>query len=251
MGLAVSGAPATADGRRALRAQYFGMVSEVDAQFGRVVAALKASGQWDDTVVVLTADHGEQLCDHGLIEKLGFFEQSYAVPCLIHDPAHPEAYGSVVDAFTENVDLLPTLAAALHQDVPAQCDGLPLQPFLEGSEPPWWRTAAHYEWDWRYLFIGPEPAPWPLDRTLERQNLAVVRSEGSAYVHFGDGSWRCFDLAADPTWRTTTEDPAAVLPAAQALLSWRQEHLDRTLTDMLLQPGRPGRWPEVPAAGPV
>ena len=60
-----TGAPATADGRRALRAQYFGMVSEVDAQFGRVVAALKASGQWDDTVVVLTAcaraKHGRRI----------------------------------------------------------------------------------------------------------------------------------------------------------------------------------------------
>ena len=43
-------------------------------------------------------------------------------------------------------------------------------------------------------------------------------------MQFGNGSWLCFDLTADPTWRTTTEDPAVVLPLAQAMLTWRSEH---------------------------
>ena len=76
-------------------------------------------------------------------------------------------------------------------------------------------------------------------------NLAVLHDVEGAYVHFGDGSWLLFDLIADPSWRTTTTDPARVLPYAQAMLSWRQEHLERTLTDLLLEPGRPGRWPTI------
>jgi arylsulfatase A-like enzyme len=240
-------APRDEDDMRALRAQYYGMVTEVDAQLGRVIDAIKARGEWGDTAVVVAADHGEQLGDHGLVEKLGYFEESYHVPLLIRDPRHPVAHGSVVDAFTENVDVLPTMCQLLGAEIPAQVDGLPLGAFLQGSTPPWWRDAAHWEWDWRYVFIGANASGWPLDRRLERQNLAVVRTASFAYVHFGDGSWRCFDVGADPTWRTERSEPDVVLPLAQALAGWRQEHLDRTYTSMLLSPERLGRWPELSA----
>jgi hypothetical protein len=65
-------------------------------------------------------------------------------------------------------------------------------------------------------------------------------------VHFGDGSSLCFDLAADPTWRTPVRDPARVLCEVQALLTWRARHADRTLTGMLAEHGGIGRWPEMP-----
>ena len=122
-----------------------------------------------------------------------------------------------------------------------QC--LPLTPFLRGEPPRWWRSAAHYEWDWRDWYLARSADEWPWDRRLERRNLVVQRGEHHAYVHFGDGSWRCFDLAADPTWRTLTEDPQVVLKQAQALLDWRTLHLDRTLTNTLIDKGVVGRIP--------
>jgi arylsulfatase A-like enzyme len=235
---------------RALRrmcAQYFGMVSAVDHELGRVWALLRRLGQWDDTLIVVTSDHGEQLGDHGLIQKLGFFEASYHVACIVRDPRHPAAHGTVVDAFTENVDLMPTICDALGVEVPAQCDGLPLTPYLEGSAPAWWRSAAHWEWDWRYVFLPHGRHAWPWDRHLERQHLAVLRRPEVAYVQFGDGSWLCFDLAADPTWRTVERDSGVALGCAQEMLRWRSEHADRTLTGLLLDRGPIGRWPELPA----
>ena len=240
----VAAAPTDEAALRALRAQYYGMVTEVDAQLGRALQAIRSRGEWGDTAVVVAADHGEQLGDHGLVEKLGYFEESYHTPCIVRDPRHAGAHGSVVDVFTENVDVLPTICAMIGAPIPAQVDGLPLTSFLEGTTPSWWRDAAHWEWDWRYVFIGRDVGGWPMDRRLERNNLAVVRTTSHAYVQFGDGSWRCFDLAADPTWRTESVDPAVVLPLAQALAGWRQEHLDRTYTSMLLTPERLGRWPE-------
>lgn len=237
-------APPDADAIRALRAQYCGMVTEVDYQLHRVWKALKQSGQWDDTFIVVTSDHGEQLGDHGLLEKFGFFEQSFHIPCIIRDPRLRRA--SVVTEFTENVDIFPTLCDAMGIAVPAQCDGLPLTPFLRGETPPFWRDAAHWEFDWRGDFISKGPHDWPWDRRLERQNLAVRRSSDSAYVHFGNGSSLCFDLAADPTWRTEIIDPARLLAQAQAMLTWRAQHLDRNLTDMLIERGGIGRWPEMP-----
>ncbi|HEX5379833.1 MAG TPA: sulfatase-like hydrolase/transferase [Phenylobacterium sp.] len=238
------GAPADTAEMAALQAQYFGMVSEVDHQLGRVWAALEASGQWEETFIVVTADHGEQLGDHGLIQKAGFFEQSYHIPAIVRDPRRPNGHGVVVERFTENVDLLPTLCEAMGIAVPAQCDGVPLTPFLEGEQPPWWREAAHWEFDWRVGNIPRGDHPWPWDRRLERQSLAVRRSRDAAYVQFADGSWLCFDLAADPTWRTALADPARVLLEAQAMLTWRAQHADRTLTGMLVQDGGVGRWPE-------
>jgi len=243
----VSAAPVDAAEMRQLRSQYFGMISDVDDQLGRLWDALSASGQWDDTFIVVTSDHGEQLGDHGLVQKLGFFEQSYHVLGIVRDPS-PRAdttRGIVVDRFTENVDVFPTLCDAMGIDVPVQCDGVPLTPLLHGAEPPWWRDAATWEYDWRDTMLAAGPHPWPWDRRLERQHLAVRRSESLAYVQFGNGSWKCFDLAADPTWQTEVTDPAAVLGEAQAMLTWRSRHAERTLTDLQVGPHRLGRWSDV------
>jgi arylsulfatase A-like enzyme len=232
-----------------LRSQYYGMITEVDHHVGRIVASLRQRGEWDNTVVVITSDHGEQLCDQGLIQKCGYFESSYHIICIVRDPLGVR--GAVVDEFTENVDIAPTICDAIGLPVPLQCDGLPLTPFLRGERPPHWRTAAHYEWDWRDALIMMDPhrePEWPWHRSLERRNLAVVRTDTHAYVQFGDGDWICFDLAADPGWQVTTSDPAVVLPLAQRMLVWRQQHLDRTLTGLLMRDGGIGRRP--PVAGP-
>ncbi|HEY4332609.1 MAG TPA: sulfatase-like hydrolase/transferase, partial [Ilumatobacteraceae bacterium] len=241
-------APQDEDAVRRMRAQYYGMISEVDAQLGRVWAALRERGDWDSTLIVVTADHGEQLGDHGLREKVGYWEQSYHIVGIVRDPRHARAHGSVVDRFTENIDVFPTICEAMDVPVPVQCDGVPLTPLLRGEQPPWWRTAAHWEYDWRDRFIRLGDHPWPWDRRLERQNLAVRRDETTQYVQFADGSSLCFDLAADPTGRTLLTDPATVLTKAQAMLAWRAQHTDRTLTDMLVDNGGVGRFPPGVAA---
>lgn len=228
---------------RRMRARYYGMIGEVDDQLGRLWAALRASGAWEDTFVVVTADHGDQLGDHGLIEKLGWWEESHHIVGIVRDPGRREAHGTTVERFTENVDVLPTLCEAMGIEVPAQADGLPLTPFLAGEAPPWWREAAHWEYDWRDRFVGWSEVDWPWDRRLEQHHLAVLRTDAHAYVQFGNGTWLCFDLAADPTWRTTVDDPAVVLPLAQQMLTWRSENTDRTMTGMVLRDGGVGRWP--------
>lgn len=237
-------APKDPDAVRRMKAQYYGMVSEVDHQLGRVWDALERLGMWDNTLIVATSDHGEQLGDHGLIQKFGFFEASYHILGVVRDPRPGKSRGTTVEAFTENIDFFPTLCEAMGEPIPAQCDGLPLTPLLNGeATPDWWRDAAHWEFDWRFSYVRRGPHDWPRDRRMERQTLAVRRSEGAAYVHFGDGSTLAFDLTADPTWRTPLNDPGARIREAEALLTWRSQHLDRTLTGMLVEDGGVGRWP--------
>jgi hypothetical protein len=99
-----------------------------------------------------------------------------------------------------------------------------------------WRSAAHYEWDFRNDWIRQHESDWSADQQLRTHNLAVSVSDDVGYVQFGDGAFICFDVKADPTWRTGCVDSDRILLAAQEKPVWRQEDLRRDLTDMLLGP---------------
>jgi arylsulfatase A-like enzyme len=226
-----------------VQAQYYGMISEVDHQLGRLWESMRTNGTWDKTLIIITADHAEQMGDRGLMGKLAFFPESYHIPGIVRDPRHPDTFGTVVDAITENVDIMPTILEALDLPVPLQCDGFSLMPFVKGTAPPMWRDAAHHEFDWRDGFLAGSLGSWPWDRRLESNNLAVLHDADGAYVHFGDGSSLCFDLATDPTWQTLQTDPTIVLSYAQRMLTWRATHTDRTLADFRAKDGGQGHWP--------
>ena len=80
-------APANEKKQRRLKAVYYGLMSEVDGAIGRVIACLKETGRWDDTLIVFTSDHGEQMGDHWLLGKCGYFDASYRIPLIVRDPA--------------------------------------------------------------------------------------------------------------------------------------------------------------------
>ena len=108
------------DDFRRIRALYYGMISEVDAQLGRIWQALKAAGAWDDTIIVLTSDHAEMMGDHFMLGKGGFFDQQLPHPADHPRPARtarPRA--RTVDRFTEAVDIMPTLLDLLGEAPPA------------------------------------------------------------------------------------------------------------------------------------
>ncbi len=69
-----------------LKATYYGMMSEVDAQMGRLLDFLTKRNLLESTLIVFSSDHGEQLGDHYLLSKLGFFDQSYHIPLIIRAP---------------------------------------------------------------------------------------------------------------------------------------------------------------------
>jgi iduronate 2-sulfatase len=115
--------------RQALRA-YLASISFMDAQVGRVVAALDRLGLADDTIVVFTSDHGYHMGEHGLWQKMSLFEESTRVPLLVVAPGTTVA-GGVVRAPVSHLDLYPTLAALCGVPAPANLAGQNLAPLLK------------------------------------------------------------------------------------------------------------------------
>jgi arylsulfatase A-like enzyme len=216
---------------RQIKATYYGMIAEVDAQLGRVIEALRTAGRWDDTFIVFTSDHAEMLGDHYELGKGGFFDESQHVPLLIRDPARPAAHGRQVRAFTEAVDVFPTLAELTATAPRHHLDGTSLLPFLSGETPAGWRDAAHWEFDFRDVAQG-QPERW-FGLPSTRLSLAVVRGPRYKYVHFTALPPLLFDMEADPgNLVDLAADPDHLgirLEMAENLLAWRAEHLDQTL----------------------
>ncbi len=84
---AMEGVDITPEHVRAARRAYYGEISYLDEQVGRLLDILKAAGRFDSTLVVLTSDHGEMLGERGAWYKMSFFEGSARVPLVVHAPA--------------------------------------------------------------------------------------------------------------------------------------------------------------------
>ena len=223
---------------------YYGLIGEVDDNLGRLFAALKAKGEWDQTLIIFSSDHGEQLGDHRLIGKLGYFDSSYHIPLIIRDPRATAdgGRGLQVNAFTENIDIMPTMLDWLDIEIPSQCDGLSLMPIINtGKVPQNWRTEVYWEFDFRSVLDDSVEKHFGI--TAHQCNLAVVRDEQHKYVHFGALPPLFFDLKKDPHEFVNQAQNSAyqslVLEYAQKMLSWRMNHTHRGLTETFLSEAGP------------
>jgi arylsulfatase A-like enzyme len=110
-------------------AGYYGMVSQLDANIGRVLAALDQRGMADDTLVVSTTDHGEFLGDHQMMFKGPIhYESLLRVPLIVRGPGFDP--GAVVDEPVGTIDIAPTAMVAAGLPIPATVEGRPL---LDGA----------------------------------------------------------------------------------------------------------------------
>ncbi len=248
MYLPYAGAPEDERERRQLRATYHGAQREVDDQLGRLFDYLDDSGLASSTLIALTSDHGEMGGDHWLVEKLGYWDESYHVPLIVRDPdpAADAGRGRVVHACTESVDVLPTICTWLGIEVPLQADGFPLQPFVSGAglgdagAPAHWRTEVH--WSWSFSNPATLLAEQFLGVPMAHCALDVVRGADLKYVQFAADPDvlppLLFDLGEEPDQlhdlvRTGDAGDRAA-DGAQRLLRWRMRSDERTLSGSML-----------------
>lgn len=126
--------PRTEDVIRDQLAEYYGLITHLDDQVGRVLATLDENGQAGNTIVVYAADHGLSVGSHGLLGKQNLYEHSMRCPLIIRGPGIPHG---TTDAFTYLYDLFPTLLAQGAVAEPPGIDGRDLAPLWSGGDPTW------------------------------------------------------------------------------------------------------------------
>lgn len=209
--------------RETVMPAYMGLIKQIDDHLGRLFDWLEKTGRADDTMIVVTSDHGDYLGDHWMGEKELFHECSVRVPLIVLDP-RPEAdttRGTASMAPVEAIDLVPTFVEAVGE-APAyhRLEGRSLAPLLHGETPEDWRDAVFSEID--YAFYG---ARETLGTGLDDSRGYMIRTEHWKYVHFIGFPPQLFDLLNDPDeFRDLGRDPD---------YAETRDHMHRRLLDRL------------------
>ncbi len=192
--------PPKAFNGQVVKAAYYAMIELIDTQFGRLLDALEASGQLDDTIILFHSDHGEMLGDHGLLYKgCRFFEGLVHVP-MIWSWRGRTLEGLESEALVELVDIAPTLLDAAGLDVPAAMQGKSLWPLLSGETDPH-RHKDHVVCEFNDA-LGSAAIPTPSHASM------YFDGRFKHILYHGTGLGELFDLETDPGEFTNLfEDP--------------------------------------------
>jgi arylsulfatase A-like enzyme len=185
--------------REAVIPAYMGLIKQADDQMGVLFQWLEDTGRMDDTMIVLTSDHGDFLGDHWMGEKTFFQNTSTKVPLIIYDPsAQADATrGTVCDALVESIDLAPTFVETAGGDAPGHIlEGRSLLPILHGTQ-----TEVRQDRDFvicEYDYSG-SPIANRLDVSVREAVIFMVATKSWKLIHF-EGGFRpiLFDLENDP-----------------------------------------------------
>ncbi|MDZ4857768.1 MAG: arylsulfatase [Candidatus Hydrogenedentes bacterium] len=200
-----------ADTVRTARQGYYGSISFVDEQIGRILAALEEAGKLENTLILYISDHGDMTGDHHLWRKSYAYEASAKVPLLVRWPkgALSELRGKILDQPVEIRDILPTcLDAAGNAAAAAGLDGTSILPLIADQNPNW-RDAIDLEHDVCY----------------DASNHWTGMTDGkSKYIfHVQTGEEQFFNLREDPN-----EEHDLASDGSRHLSEWRDrmiEHL--------------------------
>lgn len=167
--------PRTPEDVRAELAVYYAVISHLDAQIGRILAALNETGQAGNTIIVFASDHGVALGSHGLRGKQNMYEHTIGVPLILNGPGIPQ--GKRFDAQCYLRDLFPTICELAGIAPPADLDGRSLAPVLAGTT-----DTIH-------------PCVFGHFRDVQR----MIRTDLWKLIHYpAVDKYQLFDLAHDP-----------------------------------------------------
>jgi len=196
-------------------ANYYGAISNIDYNVGRLLAELERLGLRDDTVVVFTSDHGEMLGSHGQLHKLQPWDESILVPLLMRFP-QTIACGRRTGMVFNQPDMLPSLFGLMGLDVPEGVEGEDLSPILRGEMPEkersgflvWPCSAVTWGRKWGDGSLGGRGMPDGFLRPYRG-----IRTRTHTYVRDRSGPWFLYDNINDP-WqlRNLAEEPGIPIP---------------------------------------
>ncbi|MCA9113548.1 MAG: sulfatase-like hydrolase/transferase [Planctomycetaceae bacterium] len=191
-------------------AVYYAVISHLDAQIGRVLAALEKSGQQDNTIVIFTSDHGLAVGSHGLRGKQSMYEHTIGVPLILAGPGIPRNEHRDAQCYLR--DLFPTTCDLAGLEIPDSVEGRSLRPVLDGSR------EEIYE------------AVFGMFRNSQR----MIRTAGWKLIDYPQaGRRQLFDLQHDPLEKNDLSRDPQHMAKQQELLArlrtWQREHDDPVL----------------------
>jgi arylsulfatase len=180
---------------------YYGTITQVDHEIGLILATLKETGLENNTIIVFSSDHGDQMLEHGLMGKNCFFESSVRVPFLLSLPGRIRVRQH--NELVECIDLLPTLFELIGLPEPSTCQGRSLAPLITKMERAYQPREAVFSEN-----IIPEViTEGRLDFAFEKgkgikgirhPDAKMVRTERWKYNYYPEGSAELYDLQNDP-----------------------------------------------------
>ena len=220
--------------------QYHANVMGIDEKVGELMDSLEKLGVDDNTLVVFTSDHGENLYGHGCLGKNQFHEEAAAVPMLMRWNNVIESERMVSD-FINHTDVLPTLLDLIGTTVPERAQGKSFAAFLRGEEERGPQQSAYLEinhpwWDYK-TYMGPQGHRRCL--VTESYKLVLMDSQlGSG----GAIPWELWDRKNDPYELNNLANDPGYYPLISELVQqmWKEWMLptddhyfyDRTLSGL-------------------
>ncbi len=203
--------PRTLEEIRRHKRAYYAMITHVDAQIGRVLAALKETGQAENTIIVFSADNGLAVGRHGLMGKQNIYEHSVHVPLIIGGPGIGK--GQKRAAFCYLLDIFPTLCELTGLSIPGSVEGRSLAPVMLGRRRKIRDT----------LFFAYKD----IQRGVRDERYKLIE-----YAVSGKRTTQLFDLQSDP-WEldNIAESPSHVehlQRLRRELLRWKEELDDKS-----------------------
>ena len=214
---------------RCLRAFYYACISFIDAQVGRLLSQLEASGQLENTLILFSADHGEYLGDLGCFGKRGMHDVSARIPMIVRWPGAARE-GRRCSTPSSLVDLAPTFcrAAGLKVD-PAEFDGVDLRDLSEGTNDRKMVFSQYHEKgnalymavteDEKYVYSAPDQREYFFDLRKDPHEHTDLAGNPSAARRMESLRKRCIDWAVSQGQEASVDNgkwrayPKLTLPA--------------------------------------
>ena len=157
---------------------YCRLTEMVDRQIGRVLQALRETGQEDDTVVIFSTDHGDMDGSHRMEHKTVLYEEAARVPLIVSWKGVTHAGRVDREHLVSNgLDLLPTICDYAGAAPPDGLEGASLRPLVEGTPPTDWRERLHVESEFGHMVAGERYKYVLYDEGRNREQLVDLESD--------------------------------------------------------------------------
>jgi len=215
---------------RQVRANYHGLISMLDNAIGRILQTVAECGLSENTIIVFTSDHGDQMGDHHILAKCVMYEEALTVPCLIYVPWMSHLMRRVPGAFSQ-VDLVQTLLELMGQPIPGNLEGISrVRELTDGASLE--NNPVFIEWNGDDGTHAPTGTPMEVLNCVKNQSWRTIIHRGWKLNLSAVDQCELYNLNRDPFEQNNLfnypNEKGRVRDMKTRIQEWRQQTNDTT-----------------------